>query len=168
VEAVGADLRELASAADVLCSATEGTIDAATVRRMFAGLESQVWTFVDSVMARDRVAALRHLHALLGHGENPIGLLAAVARQLRTVALVKGDRRPSAQLAKEIGVKEGAIKRALRQARGLDDGALRRAFRALADADLDLKGGDEGTAGPPELVLELVIAKICGIEPARR
>ncbi|MBI4729999.1 MAG: DNA polymerase III subunit delta [Acidobacteria bacterium] len=163
VDAVGTDLRELASAAEQLLSSTDGAIDIAAVTRLFRGLESQAWTFVDAVLGRDRPAALRHLGALLGQGENPIGLVAALARQLRTVALVRdSERRPAAVIAKELEVKEGAVKRAFRQARAFGPEDIRRAFRLLADADLALKGGERGEGEPPELVLEMLVAEIAG------
>lgn len=168
VEAVGNDLRDLASAADVLCASSEGVIDPPAVARMFRGAESQVWSFVDAALGGDRAAALRHLRALLAHGENPIGIHVALTRQLRTVALVRGgDRKPAAVLAKELGVKEGAVKRAFRQARALDDAAIRRAFRVMADADRALKGGEQGEGAPPDLVLELLVADLTE-EPAER
>lgn len=163
VETLGRDLRELAGAVDQLGLAHEGTIDVAAVRRQFVGLESQVWTFVDSVMERNATAAMRHLRALLAAGENPIGILTMLARQLRAIAVVRGsERRPASAFAKELGMSEGAIKRAFRQARSFDDADVRRAFRLLADADLALKGGEQGESGPPEIVLEMLVAEVCG------
>lgn len=168
VEAVGTDLRELDSAIELLCGAVEGTIELPDVGRYFRGLESQVWTFVDSVLERDRATALRHLHALLAQGENPIGLVAALARQFRTVAMVReGDRRPAAVIAKDLGVREGSVKRAFRQSRGFETEDVRRVFRLMADADLALKGGEQGEGGPPEVVLELLVADIAGDRPVR-
>lgn len=163
VETVGTDLRELASAAEQLTVAHEGPIDAAAVHRQFRGLDSQVWTFVDATLERDPAAALRHLHALLAKGENPIGILSALARQMRTLAVARGaGRTPAAAIARELGVKEGAVKRALRQARRFSDADVRGAFRALAEADVALKGGERGEQEPPEMVLELLVAEICG------
>lgn len=170
VESVGQDLRELAAAADQLCLLADGTIGVVDVARLFQGFESQVWTFVDAVMDRSAAPALRHLRALLAQGENPIGLVAALARQMRAIAVVRGsERRPAGAFAKELGMSEGAIKRAFRQARGFDDAQVRRAFRLLADADLALKGGEQGESEPPEIVLELLIAGMCERRaPARR
>lgn len=169
VESVGQDLRELASAVEQLCLLTEGTIGGADVARLFQGFESQVWTFVDAVMERNPASALRHLRAQLGQGENAIGLVAALARQMRAIAVVRGnERRPAGFFAKELGMSEGAIKRAFRQARGFDDGEVRRAFRLLADADLALKGGEQGESEPPEIVLELLVAGIAERRPAAR
>jgi DNA polymerase-3 subunit delta len=164
VDAVGHDLRELSSAIDQLLTATQGPVDVPAVHSLFRGLESQVWVFVDTVMDRDRRGGLRHLHALLGQGEHPLVLVAALARQMRTIAAVRGrDRVPAAAIAKDLGVKEGSVKRAFRQVRRFDDTEIRRAFRLLADADLSLKGGDTGFEDePPEMVMELLVAGITG------
>lgn len=165
VDAVGTDLRDLAAAVERLVETTQGIVDADVVTAEFQGIESHVYQFVDAVFDRDRPQALRRLRALVEHGENPIGIVAALARQLRIIALVSGDRRPAGVIAKEIGLKgEGPVRRALRQARGFSAEDVRRAYRMLADADLALKSEEDDP-----LVLELVVDEIAaGPERAPR
>lgn len=158
VEAVGTDLRELSGAIEQLLVATEGPLDLAAVAAQFRGLESKVHEFVDALLDRDRAQALRRLRALLAHGENPIGIVAAVAGQLRILAmLADGERRPSAAVAKELGIKEGPVKRAMRRVRNFTPEEIRRAYRLVADADLALK-----TEGDDPLVLDLLVDEIAG------
>ncbi len=157
VEAVGSDLRDLAASIDRLIETTTSPIGAEQVTAQFQGVESRVYQFVDAVFDRDPPLARKRLRALLEQGENPIGLLAALHRQLRIVAVVaSGDGRPAAAIAKELGLRsEGAVKRAQRQARGFSPSRIARAYRMLADADLALKSEDEDP-----LVLELAVDQI--------
>lgn len=159
VESVGSDLRDLAAAIDRLVETSKAaTIELDQVQERFTGVESKVYQFVDSVFDRDLPLARKRLHGLLDQGENPIGLLAALARQLRVIAYVAGggDGRQPAAVAKDLGLKgEGAVKRAMRQARGFTPARIAKAYRAMADADLAMK-----SEGDDPLVLELVVDEI--------
>lgn len=158
VESVGSDLRDLAAAIDRLVETTQAaTIELDQVQERFTGVESKVYQFVDSVFDRDLPLARKRLHGLLDQGENPIGLLAALARQLRVIAFVAGsDGRQPAAIAKDLGLKgEGAVKRAMRQARGFSPARIAKAYRVMADADLAMKSEEDDP-----LVLELVVDEI--------
>jgi DNA polymerase-3 subunit delta len=157
VDAVGSDLRDLAAAVERLVETTRGLIGPDEVTAEFQGIESRLYQFVDAVFDRDRPAALKRLRSLIEQGENPIGLVAALARQLRTIAFVSGgDRRPAAVIARELGLKgEGPVRRALRQVKRFDAEDVRRAYRLLADADVALKSEEDDP-----LVLELVVDEI--------
>ena len=164
IDAVGVDLRELASALDQLAVASADAIDVTAVHEQFSGLEPEVWSFVDAVLDRDPSAPMK-LRALLERGENAIGLVATIANQLRLVAYVRGaERKPAAALARELGVKEGKVRRAMRQARNFTPADLTRAYRLLAEADMALKGGEWGEDEPNEVVLELLVADLMGGE----
>jgi DNA polymerase III subunit delta len=163
VEALGTDLRELASAIDQLAASTsaETPIDVAVVVAQFRGIESRIHEFVDALFDRDRAQALRRLRALLSHGESPILITAAIATHLRILAMLSAaERRPAAAVAKELGIKEGPVKRAMRRSRNFTPDEIRRAYRLVADADLAFK-----SEGDDPLVLELLVDEIAG--PAR-
>jgi len=163
VEALGTDLRELAGAVDQLAASTpeDGAIDVAAVSAQFRGVESRIHEFVDALFDRDRTQALRRLRALLSHGEPPILITASIAAQLRILAMLSGaERRPAAAVAKELGIREGAVKRAMRRSRNFSPDEIRRAYRLVADADLAFKSEDDDP-----LVLELLVDEIAG--PAR-
>jgi len=163
VEAIGTDLRELAGALDQLIASTPGdsAIDVAGITAQFRGIESRIHEFVDALFDRDRTQALRRLRALLSHGESPILITAAIATQLRILAmLATADRRPAGSVAKELGIKEGPVKRAMRRSRNFTPDEIRRAYRLVADADLAFKSEDDDP-----LVLELLVDEIAG--PAR-
>lgn len=156
VEALGTDLRELASAVDQLLDETEGAIDVAKIGARFHGIESKIYEFVDAVLDRDQPQALKRLRSLQEHGEKPTGIVAALWRQLRIVAIVKdGARRPPEVIAREIGVRPGPVKRAFRQARNFEADDIRRAYAALAEADVALKSESQD-----ELILDLLVSGI--------
>jgi len=166
VEHLGTDLRELATAVEQLTLATNGPIGVDVVNKLFRGLESQVWVFLDTVLRRDRSQALRHLHALVRGGQHPLAVHATLARQFRALAAVKGEGRVNAnELARELDLTPAYINRATKNGRNFDPSEVRRAFRLLADADLALKGGEFGDDRPDELILEVLVAEICGDHP---
>jgi DNA polymerase-3 subunit delta len=108
IEAVGTELRDIAMAADQLTMATTGTIGVDTVTKLFRGLESALYTFLDVLLQRDRAAALRHLGALLRAGEHPLVVMQALGKQFRAIAAARdAGRTPAAVLAKELGVAPG-------------------------------------------------------------
>lgn len=157
VEALGSDLRDLASGVDRLIETVDGPIGVEHVAARFTGVEARLYQFVDAVFDRDPALARKRLRALLEQGENAIGLVAALARQLRIVAVVAaGDSRPAAAIAKDLGLKgEGPVKRAMRQARGFSPARIARAYRLLAEADLALKSEEDDP-----LVVELAVDEI--------
>jgi len=163
IEAVGTDLRDIAMAAEQLTMATTGTIGVDTVNKLFRGMESALYTFLDVLLQRDRASALRHLGALMRAGEHPLVIMQALGKQFRAIATARdAGRTPAAVLAKELGVAPGYVNRSYKHGRNFDAGEIRRAFRLLADADLALKGGLLGEDNPPELVMELLVSEIAG------
>lgn len=156
VDALGTDLREIAAAADQLLQENDGVVDVRLVGTRFHGLESKVYEFVDAVLERDQSQALKRLRSLIEHGENAIGVVAALARQLRLVAAVKdGPRMPAEAIARDMGARPGQVKRAFRQARNFEPSEIRRAYRLLAEADLALKSEDQD-----DLILDLLVEEI--------
>lgn len=168
VESVGTDLRELANAAEQLMLATTGSIAIETVTRMFRGIDSQLYTFLDAVLKRDRASSLKHLGALLGAGEHhPLVLTATLAKQFKALAGAKGaGRMPAAALAKDLDVSVGYVNRAYKHGRNFSPEEIRRAFRLIADADDTLKGGERGNDLPEPILLELLVAELSGDRPA--
>ena len=166
VEAIGTDLREVAMAADQLTLATTGTIGVDAVARLFRGVESQLFTFLEAVLKRDRPAALRHLGSIMRE-EHPLVVLSALAKQFRALTVApEAGRAPAASLAKDLDVSVGYVNRAVKNARNFTAAEIRRAFRLLADADFALKGGERGEDLPGELVMETLVAEICGSSTA--
>lgn len=92
VEAVGKDVRELASACQQLVDDTTGTIDADVVERYHGGrVEATGFKVADAAVAGRTGEALRLLRHAVDVGVDPVPIVAVIAMQLRQLAKV-GER----------------------------------------------------------------------------
>jgi DNA polymerase-3 subunit delta len=121
---------------------------------------ASVWTLVDAVGARNGKVAIATAASLLGNREEPLRILALLARQLRTLARLRGALK-SGLKEQEAAQKAGAPPFKARElsqlARRFSDVQLARAFATLAEADLALKGSKV----PGPRVLERALLELC-------
>ncbi len=163
LDTVGQDLRELAGAVAKLHVAVPppAPFTAAHVTR-FCGqtAERGVFDLTDAVFAGNAATALGHLDSLLDQGEDPIGLLGMLARQLRLLLRVSELPGSASQVAQAIGggVRDWQVERARRQARRFPAAALRRGIDVIAEADAEIRNGSL----PGRLAIELVVARLAG------
>ena len=143
LDAVGGDLRELASACSQLVADTTGTIDSEVVQRYYAG-RAEVSSFMVADLAVEgrTTEALVHLRWALCSGVEPVLLTSALAMGLRGIARL-GDAprgmRP-ADLARELKLPPWKIDRIRGQLRGWDPDGVAVALAAVALADAEVKG----------------------------
>jgi DNA polymerase III subunit delta len=174
VEALGQDLRELASACSQLMSDTlppEGRprdapeVDVAVVDRYYGGrVEATGFKVSDAVLAGSTEEALGLLRHALASGLDPVPLVAVLALGLRSLAKVSaaGSVR-SAEAARDLGMAPWQVDRARRQLRGWSEAGLARALEAVAAADLAVKGGlpsKARRAGDPVFAVEHALLEI--------
>lgn len=162
-EALGADLAALTDALDRLSLFVgEGqAIEAGHVAACVAHARTEsIWSLVDAVSAKDAATALTAASSLLADREPPLRILALVARQLRTVARMRGAL-ASGLKPQEAAQKAGAPPFKARDltaaAKRFDDAQLKRAFQLVAEADLALKGSKV----PGPRVLERTLLQLC-------
>lgn len=143
VEAVGKDVGELASACQQLVDDTTGTIDADVVERYHGGrVEATGFKVADAAVAGRTGEALRLLRHAVNVGVDPVPIVAVLAQQLRQLAKVGGaGRGRSADLARDLGMAPWQIDKARRALQGWSGDALGRSIRAVAAADVEVKGG---------------------------
>lgn len=143
LEAVGKDVRELASAARQLVDDTEGVVTAQVVDRYYGGkVDATGFRVADAAVSGDGPQALQLLRHAITSGVDPVPIVAVLAVQLRQIARVAtAGGGSSAALAKELGMAPWQVDRARRDARGWDGPRLGRAIQAVAAADFDVKGG---------------------------
>ena len=143
LEAVGNDLRELASAAGQLLADTPGPITVDTVARYHRGrAESSGFTVADRAVDGDLAGALELARWGQSTGLAPVLVTSALASTLRGMALVaSAGRAPAHQLAGQLGMPPWKVEKTQRQARGWRPEGLSAALSAVADADADVKGG---------------------------
>lgn len=159
LEAVGSDLRELANACAQLCAATTERITVETVHRYFRGhAETGGFAVADALLDGDTAGAVEKLRWALATGTPPVLVIGAVAQGLRTLVRVgsAGRGRHPADLARDLGLPPWRIERSRAQLRRWAPGSVAQAFRAVAEADLAVKGG----ASDPAYALEQMIYKM--------
>jgi DNA polymerase-3 subunit delta len=161
VDAVGHDLRSLASAVAQLASdSDQREIPRALVQRYFGG-RAEVTSFAvaDAALAGRAGEAMEQLRWALSTGVAPVLVTSALASGLRGlgkyVSAATGGMR-DADLAREIGVPPWKLKTMRAQARGWDERGLAHAVRAVARADAEIKGA----ADDAEYALERVVLAV--------
>jgi len=162
IEAIGADLRELDASLEQLATTHGGDahIGAGEVRDAFARVaDERVFVLTDAVGERRTSTAMATLRKLLDQDEPPLLLLGAlvahVKRLLIAHSVTGGGRRA---LAEALGLPDWRAERVGKQARSYREDELVRALTLLAEADVEMKGGDL----PPEIALERAVLQILG------
>ena len=159
LEAVGHDLRELASASAQLLADTEGPITTEAVTRYHRGrAESSGFTIADRAVDGDLAGALELARWGQSTGLAPVLVVSALASTLREMAVVaSAGRAPAHQLAGALGMPPWKIEKAQRQARTWRPEGLSAALLAVARADGEVKGGAADQAYAVERVLLSVV-----------
>ncbi|WP_027343780.1 DNA polymerase III subunit delta [Hamadaea tsunoensis] len=147
LEAVGNDLRELASACAQLMADTDGRIDVEVVHRYYRGkAEVSGFSVADAAVAGDVPAALEALRWALATGVDPVPIADALADGVRTVARVASAARGGGnayQMASKLGMPAWKIEKAQRVARGWTPEGLVTAMAAAARCNAEVKGGSD-------------------------
>jgi DNA polymerase-3 subunit delta len=166
VETVGESLRDLAQAIDQLALrlGRGGKAGREIVLQHFsASTEQPIWILFDAIVKHEGGKAFEALRRLLAAGDEPLPVLGALVSQIRGVIKVKAmvERDPSMKdsaIAKAVGLSEGRVGVIRRQAPRLTWDWLFAMHEALAQADFELKGGEDGAVLPGHIVLERVVA----------
>lgn len=152
VDALGTDLRELASACAQLVADTAAPgaapkdlppVDARVVDQYYGGrVEVTGFKVADAAIAGQTGEALALLRHALASGVDPVPLVAVLGTGLRSLAKVSaiGNARP-ADAARELSMAPWQVDKARRQLRGWTPEGLATAIEAVAAADLAVKGG---------------------------
>lgn len=165
-EALGNDLRTLASALDQLRSdCQDPRIDARTVTTYFGGrAEVKGYAVSDALLAGDLPRALEQLRWALSTGTAPVQVTSALSFGLRGLGLyldLRTARMSDLDIAKAIGTYPGKVKEYSRICRGWNKTGLARAITAVSRADAGVKGASVDA----EYALEAVLLEI---DAARR
>ncbi len=139
VEALGSDLRELASGCAQLIADTTGTITPDLVDKYYGGrVEATGFRVADAAVAGHTAEAVTLLRHALETGLDPVPLVAVLAMKLRALAkvsTVRGRGNPG-----NLGMAPWQVDRARRELRGWTPEGLATAITAVADADAQVKG----------------------------
>lgn len=143
LEAVGNDLRELASAASQLLSDTDGPITVEAVTRYHRGrAEANGFAVAERAVEGDLAGALELVRWWSMVKLEHVLVTSALASTLRSMAMVaSAGRSPAGVLAFQLGMPSWKVEKTQRQVRGWRPEGLVQAFQAVAAADADVKGG---------------------------
>jgi len=159
LDAVGSDLRELASAAAQLTTDSGGSVDEAAVRRYHRGrAEVTGFSVAEKVMTGDRAGALEMLRRAMQLGVPHVLVADALADAVRTVARVSASGRADPyRLASTLGMPPWKVKKAMAQARGWERDGLAQAILLVAEVNADVKG----VAADADYALERAVLALC-------
>ncbi|MGH3496671.1 MAG: DNA polymerase III subunit delta [Nocardioidaceae bacterium] len=160
VEAVGKDLRSLAGAADQLVADfAPARLSVEIVRRYFDGrAEVKSFDIADAAIGGKVAEALEGLRWAIGNGVPAVLITSAFASGLRSLARLSAAPRGlrEVDLAREIGAPPFRIKALRAQLKSWQLDGLARAILAVAQADLDVKGG----SGDSDHALERMVLAV--------
>ena len=145
VDAVGGDIRELASACSQLINDTNGSINAEAVERYHAGrVEATGFKVADAAIDGNLGMALATLRHALATGTDPVLITSALASGIRTIAKVASASRSirAGELAGQLGLAPWQIDKARRQLTGWSAASITIAVKAIARADGAVKGAE--------------------------
>jgi DNA polymerase-3 subunit delta len=166
VDAVGVELRDLDAALSQLATALGpgARVGAADVRRTFPRLADQrIFVLTDALGERRLPAAMGSLRRLLEQGDEPLILLGSLVAHVRRLLRVRREAEGSTRaVADLLGLPGWRAERISKQARSYREEELVEAMQVLAEADVEIKGGDL----PPAAALERAVVAIVTGAPA--
>jgi len=133
LDAVGSDIRELAAVCSQLVADTDGTVDAAAVRRYHSGkAEVKGFDIADKAVVGDVAGAAEALRWAMMRGEPQVVLADALAEAVHTIARVAPMSGDPYRLAAELGMPPWRVQKAQKQARRWSRASVAEAMRLVA------------------------------------
>lgn len=141
LDAVGSDVRELASACSQLVADTGGAVDAAAVRRYHSDkAEVRGFDIADKAVAGDVAGAAEALRWAMMRGEPLVVLADALAEAVHTIGRVGPQSGDPYRLAAQLGMPPWRVQKAQKQARRWSRDTVATAMRLVAELNANVKG----------------------------
>ncbi|MGE2817734.1 DNA polymerase III subunit delta [Mycobacterium heidelbergense] len=141
LDAVGSDVRELASACSQLVADTAGAVDAAAVRRYHSGkAEVKGFDIADKAVAGDIEGATEALRWAMMRGEPLVVLADALAEAVHTIGRVGPLSGDPYRLASQLGMPPWRVQKAQKQARRWSRDTVATAMKVVAVLNANVKG----------------------------
>ncbi|UKN41885.1 DNA polymerase III subunit delta [Mycobacterium lepromatosis] len=141
LDAVGSDVRELASACSQLVADTAGNVDADAVQRYHNGkAEVKGFDIADKAVAGDVSGAAEALRWAMMCGEPPVVLADALGEAVHTIGRVGPLSGDSYRLSSQLGIPPWRVQKAQKQARRWSRDTVAAAIRVVAALNADVKG----------------------------
>lgn len=165
IDAVGFDVRELASACSQLVADTDGRVDAAAVRRYHSGkAEVKGFDIADKAVVGDVEGAAEALRWAMMSGEPRVVLADALAEAVHTIARIAPLSGDPYRLASEVGLPPWRVQKAQKQSRRWSRDGVATAIRVVAALNADVKGA----AADADYALETAVRQVAEIAAAGR
>ena len=157
LDAVGSDIRELASACSQLVADTGGHLDAVAVRRYHSGkAEVKGFDIADKAVVGDVAGAAEALRWAMMGGEPHVVLADALAEAIHAIARIRPLSGDPYRLAGELGMPPWRVQKAQKQARRWSRESVAEAMRVVAALNADVKGA----AADADYALESAVRKV--------
>ena len=157
LDAVGSDIRELASVCSQLVADTGGNVDAAAVRRYYSGkAEVKGFDIADKAVVGDVAGAAEALRWAMMSGEPQVVLADALAEAIHMIARVGPLSGDPYRLASELGMPPWRVQKAQKQARRWSRESVAKAMQLVATLNADVKGA----AADADYALESAVRKV--------
>lgn len=157
LDAVGSDIRELASACSQLVADTGGHVDAVAVRRYHSGkAEVSGFDIADKAVLGDVAGSAEALRWAMMRGVPHVVLADALAEAVHTIARVGPLTGDPYRLASEVGMPPWKIQKAQKQSRRWSRDKVATAIRLVAALNADVKGA----AADADYVLENAVRTV--------
>ncbi|MDC8995726.1 DNA polymerase III subunit delta [Mycobacterium marinum] len=141
LDAVGSDIRELASACSQLVADTGGDVDAVAVRRYHSGkAEVKGFDIADKAVAGDVAGATEALRWAMMRGEPLVVLADALAEAIHTIGRVGPLSGDPYRMASQLGMPPWRVQKAQKQARRWSRDKVATAMQLVAQLNADVKG----------------------------
>jgi len=157
LDAVGSDIRELASACSQLVADTDGDVDSAAVRRYHSGkAEVKGFDIADKAVAGDVEGAAEALRWAMMRGEPLVVLADALAEAVHMIGRVGPLSGDPYRLAAELGMPPWRVQKAKKQARRWSRDTVATAMRVVAELNANVKGA----VADADYALESAVRKV--------
>ncbi|PKQ26433.1 MAG: DNA polymerase III subunit delta [Actinobacteria bacterium HGW-Actinobacteria-4] len=157
VDAVGADIAELAAASQQLMNDVDGTVDEQTVARYYGTrVNATGFAVADAAVAGKTGEALALVRHALATGTDPVPLVAALASKLRILAKVGAARGRNLDPVKDLSLAPWQVDRARRELQRWTADTLADAIEAVAQADAEVKGAGRA----PQFAVERAVRTV--------
>ncbi|MEA3020858.1 MAG: polymerase subunit delta [Actinomycetota bacterium] len=128
------------------------------------------WELTDAIDSGDIARGLTALHRMMAAGgRHPLQIMATLHGHFANMLRLDGlDLRNEAEAAQVLGMKKSTYpaKKAMDQGRKLGHDGVSRAIQLIADADLTFRG--LGKSWPEDITMEVLVARLCRLVPAKR
>ena len=165
LDAVGSDIRELASACSQLVADTGGHVNAEAVRRYHSGkAEVTGFDIADKAVGGDIAGSAEALRWAMSRGVPHVLLADALGEAIHAIARVGPLSGDPYRLAAELGMAPWKIQKAQKQSRRWTRDTVATAIRLVAALNADVKGA----AVDADYVLEKTVRKVAELAAGGR